>query len=154
MPDWLSQYVPEGWGTTQIVLASLGLTIGTAIVSLLIVGMVIVRIPADYFAGEHPPRVWADRHPFVRWPVVIGKNLFGVFLVALGIVLSLPGVPGQGLLTILIGAMLIDFPGRRKFERWLLRRRGVLKGINKLRSRAGREPLVMELPVGEPPRAE
>jgi hypothetical protein len=30
--------------------------------------------------------------------------------------MSVPGVPGQGLLTILLGVMLLDFPGRRSLE--------------------------------------
>ena len=42
---------------------------------------------------------------------MIGKNMAGVLLVVLGILLSLPGVPGQGILTILLGIMLLDFPG-------------------------------------------
>ena len=78
------------------------------------------------------------------------KNLFGVFLVALGIVLSLPGVPGQGVLTILMGAMLLDFPGKRRVERWLLRRRGVFTSINRLRARFGRRPLELDAPATAP----
>jgi hypothetical protein len=60
--------------------------------------------------------------------------------------MSVPGVPGQGLLTILIGVMLLDFPGKRRLERWLLRRRGVLAAINKVRARYGRPPLVLDAP--------
>ena len=81
---------------------------------------------------------------------MICKNLLGFLLVALGIVLSLPGVPGQGLLTILIGAMLVNFPGKRACERWLLQRRGVLTTINKLRVKAGRAPLQLAMPVPNP----
>jgi hypothetical protein len=58
--------------------------------------------------------------------------------------LSVPGVPGQGILTILIGAMLIDLPGKRKAEKWLLRHRRVLSAINRLRARYGRPPLVLD----------
>jgi hypothetical protein len=65
----------------------------------------------------------------------------------LGIALSLPGVPGQGLLTILIGAMLLDFPGKRRCEKWILRRRGVLSTINKLRARRGCPPLILDAPA-------
>ena len=63
---------------------------------------------------------------------------------ALGIVLSLPGVPGQGILTILLGIMLLDFPGRRKLEHKLVSRPQVLKTINKLRHRFGKPPLVLD----------
>jgi hypothetical protein len=148
MPDWLARHMPEGWSNGEIALAAAGLTVGTAVVSIVICALVAVRIPASYFVGDHAPPMWADHHPFIRWPLHVLKNLFGVFMVALGIVLSLPGVPGQGVLTILMGAMLLDFPGKRKAERWLLRRRGVLTGLNKVRKRYGRAPLILEAADG------
>jgi len=40
--------------------------------------------------------------------------------------------------------MLIDLPGKRKAEKWLLRRRSVLNAINRLRARYGRAPLVLD----------
>ena len=56
--------------------------------------------------------------------------------------MSLPGVPGQGILTILMGVMLVDFPGKHAAERWLLTRRGVLTAINALRGKLGKPPLL------------
>jgi hypothetical protein len=146
MPDWILRFLPYGWSEQHLVVAGLVVTIVTAVVSLAAVALVVVRIPSTYFVGDDPPRVWADRHPFLRWPAVILKNLLGVTLVALGALMSVPGVPGQGLLTILIGAMLIDLPGKRKAEKWLLRRRGVLNAINRLRARYGRPLLVLDAP--------
>ena len=75
---------------------------------------------------------------------VVGKNLLGVVLVIVGVILSLPGVPGQGLLTILLGVMLLDLPGKRRMEQWLVSRPNVLRFVNKLRERYGRPPLVVE----------
>ena len=150
MPDWLTRLLPEGWGATEFLVASIALTATTAVVSLISVALIVVRIPTDYFAGDTPPRLWADRHPLVRWPLLIFKNLLGVTLVALGAVMALPGVPGQGILTMLIGAMLINFPGKRKMERWLIGRRGVLTAINKIRGRYGRPPLQLDSLVAAP----
>ena len=62
----------------------------------------------------------------------------------LGILLSLPLVPGQGLLTILIGLLLINFPGKRRLERKLVRRPKVLQFINRIRSRFGQASLVVD----------
>jgi hypothetical protein len=73
------------------------------------------------------------------------KNLLGVLVIALGVVLSLPGIPGQGILTILIGVLLLDIPGKRRLVRWLLRRPRLLKPLNRLRRWFGREPLVIEV---------
>jgi hypothetical protein len=53
-------------------------------------------------------------------------------------------LPGQGLLTIVIGVSLLDFPGKRVLERRLLSRPMVLQAINRLRQRFGRPPLRFE----------
>ena len=66
----------------------------------------------------------------------------------LGIVLSLPGVPGQGLLTILIGVILLDLPGKQRFERRLMMRPAVFTAVNSIRARFGREPLLPPLDAG------
>jgi hypothetical protein len=59
-------------------------------------------------------------------------------------VLSIPGVPGQGILTILLGIMLLDFPGKRKLEHKIVSRPKVLSTINKLRHRFGKPALVLD----------
>lgn len=116
----------------------------TFTINLAIVSIVLVKIPANYFQEDYSRAFFSDRSPTVRTLGVIGKNLLGVVLVALGIVLSLPGVPGQGLLTILLGIMLLDFPGRRKVELTLVSRPTVFNAINKLRHRFGKPKLVLD----------
>lgn len=116
----------------------------TFTISLGIVSFIVVKIPADYFHSDHPRDLWSDKPPAIRYLLIIGKNLLGVILVALGIVMSLPGVPGQGFLTILLGIMLLDFPGRRELERKLVTRPQILNAINKLRHRFGKPELVLD----------
>jgi len=143
MPDWLSSYVPEGWTEWQVAAAGTAFAILSAFVSVLIVGAVLARLPADFFVN-HVARGSNIRHPILRAGWIVLRNLFGYILILLGIVLSLPGVPGQGILTILMGVILIDFPGKYRVERWFISRRMVLAGVNRLRARLGREPLVLE----------
>ncbi|MFN4260744.1 MAG: hypothetical protein ACK4RK_15715 [Gemmataceae bacterium] len=113
--------------------------------SIAAVGFVIVRMPATYFRQDHQHiYFWGDQHPILRWIGLIVKNLFGLLLVAVGAVLALPGVPGQGILTILIGLMLLDFPGKRTLERKLITRPQVLASVNRLRQRFGKPPLVLD----------
>lgn len=112
--------------------------------SLGIVSFIMVRIPADYFKKDNPRKVLPNRHRAVRATVLVGRNILGVFLVALGIVLSLPGVPGQGLLTILLGLMLLDFPGKRSLEYKLVSRPKVRAAINKLRNKFGKPELILD----------
>jgi hypothetical protein len=119
------------------------LAILTSILSVVIVGAVLVRLPDTYFLDSHIRDFWIDRHPVLRWSAKLLKNLLGVALILVGFVLLLPGVPGQGLLTLLIGLVLIDFPRKRRAERWLLSCRGVANKVNRLRARFGRRPLLL-----------
>lgn len=111
--------------------------------SLVGVAFILVRISPTYFQDLHPRDPWRDRHPALRLTGRIARNLLGTILILVGIVLSFPGVPGQGLLTILIGLMLIDVPGKRRLERRIVGRPKVLRVINRLRRRFGRESLVL-----------
>ena len=112
--------------------------------SLGIVSLVLVKLPATYFKKSHDRTFLAHRPPVIRWLAIAGKNLLGVLLVALGIVLSVPGVPGQGMLTILLGIMMLDFPGKLRFEHWLVSRPKILQTINKLRHRFSKKALVLD----------
>jgi hypothetical protein len=109
--------------------------------SLAIVSLILVKIPPDYFKEDRPNKFWSGQHQAIRLLGLIGKNLLGIVLVALGIVMSVPGVPGQGILTILLGIMLLDIPGRQKLERKIVSQPRVLKSINKLRHRFGKPEL-------------
>jgi hypothetical protein len=144
MPDWLARWLPDGWGGWHLAALSVGLAVSMAAVSLIVTGVVLTRLPADYFINPKSRRP-IDRHPVLKVLFVVARNAVGYFLILLGAVLSLPGVPGQGLLTILMGVMLIDFPGKHRIERWLIRRRVVLRSVNRLRARYGHPPLLVEL---------
>jgi len=115
----------------------------TFFISLAIVSFILVKLPSTYFQESHARDFWVDRHPSIRWAGLIGKNTLGIVLVLLGILMSIPGVPGQGILTILLGVMLVDFPGKRQLEYKLVRRPRVLETINRLRLRFGKPPLVL-----------
>ena len=124
--------------------------IGTAIFivtfsfSLGLVSLVLVKLPADYFRNNHHSKFFAGRPPTVRVLALIGKNALGTVLIFVGIILSLPGVPGQGLLTILLGVMLVDFPGKHRLEQKLLHRPAIRNSINRLRARFGQRPLELD----------
>jgi hypothetical protein len=130
--------------TWQSVLFGVVLFLVTFAISLAIVSFIMVKIPADYFRKDTPRELWSDKQPVVRFLAVFAKNFLGLLLVALGIVMSIPGVPGQGILTILLGIMLLDFPGKRDLEHRLVSRPRVLDTINKLRHRFGKDSLVLD----------
>lgn len=120
-----------------------GIFLVTFLANLALVSFILVKIPADYFR-ESQGKFLKRHSPVVRVLALIGKNIAGVILVVLGVLLSLPGVPGQGVLTILLGVMLLDFPGRRRFERWIVSSPKVLKAVNKLRKRFDKPPLKLD----------
>jgi hypothetical protein len=118
----------------------LALWLGATAVTLAVATMVVLRLPVTYFSEDDA--VHAARSASWRSLRGLGRNALGVILILIGVLLSVPGVPGQGLLTVLIGLMLVDFPGRRRVEKALARRRGILATMNRLRARFGRPSLL------------
>jgi hypothetical protein len=107
------------------------------------VPFLVARIPSEYFArAKRYPMPWAGQHPVVRGILLAGKNLLGYAFIAAGIAMLV--LPGQGLLTILVGIMLLDFPSKYQLERWVVARRPVLRSVNWLRRRAKQPPLVLK----------
>jgi hypothetical protein len=141
----LAQWAPILWGLA-------GASLLLALLTMVAVPFWLVRLPADYFAGEKRRRAeWARRHPLERWILLILRGAAGAILVLVGLALLV--LPGQGLLTILSGLMVASYPGKYRLERWLVRRPGVHAAIDWLRRRAGRAPLLLE-PEDPSPRAE
>ena len=58
--------------------------------------------------------------------------------------MAVPVIPGPGILILVLGVILLDFPGKRRLEQWLVRRATVLNAMNRLRQRYGKPPLVVE----------
>lgn len=111
--------------------------------TLLAVPVLVVRIPADYFAdSDRSGSSYSPRFPWIRWIWLIVKNAMGVCFLILGLLMLV--LPGQGILTILIGITLLDFPGKFKLQRWVVTRKGVLDSINWVRRKREREPLILE----------
>lgn len=107
-----------------------------------VVAFVLVRLPPDYF-DPGVARPFMRNWPWpVRWGGLLVKNALGVMVIAIGVVLSVPGMPGQGLLMILLGLMLLDIPGKRAIIRRVARIPRVIATINKLRAHYGKAPLI------------
>lgn len=107
----------------------------------------MAQLPADYFINDQRRREhhYLDRFPAAVRPLLhLLRNLVGWVLVLIGLALLL--LPGQGLLTILAGLVLMDFPGKYACERWLVRRPQVRDAINWLRRRRGAPPLKLDQP--------
>jgi hypothetical protein len=90
------------------------------------------RLPADYFVRPPP------KHTL---PVIIARNLLGVALIAAGIAMLI--LPGQGVLTILIGLSIVDLPIKHRIVQWCLEKRTIQEGLQHLRSKVGKPPLIL-----------
>lgn len=133
-----------GLWTWQGILTAVLLFLISFFLSLGIVSFVLVKLPANYFSESSERKFLDNSSQWTRIVGILGKNLLGAILVLVGIILSVPGVPGQGILTILLGVMLLDFPGKRDLERKIVSRPKVRDAIDRLRQRFGKQPLVLD----------
>jgi hypothetical protein len=141
MIDWLNQ-LWQSLSWNQILLGA-SLFVGSLTISFGAIVLVMVKIPADYFSPHYEQNFLPNTHWTMKWGAMILKNLLGIFLILLGIMLSLPGIPGQGLLTILLGLIMLDIPGKRPLEARIIQRPSILAAINKLRARFKKPPLIL-----------
>lgn len=109
----------------------------------LIVGVLLVKMPADYFVRRGRPEAPQGRVALRILGKVL-KNLAGAILALAGLVMLI--TPGQGLLALLVGVSLLDVPGKRKLQLRIASQDKVYRAVNKLRARFGKPPY--ELPRG------
>ena len=135
----LHHYRALGWP------ADLALGVGLPLASFIIGLVVVVALPADYFVRAPDRRGFWQAHWALRLTLTVAKNVLGVIVFIAGFVMALPLVPGPGVLFMLVGLGLADFPGKRSLERRLLRERHVLSSVNKMRARFGKPPMLTEV---------
>ena len=106
--------------------------------SLVAIPVIIAYMPEDYF-------IRITRHPMHRSPLrkVLHalKNVFGGILLVSGLLLLL--LPGQGIITIVIGLSLIDFPGKHQLQIRLVSQPRIRKSIQWIRAKVHHKPLII-----------
>lgn len=128
--------------TWSRVLFGVGLFVLSVAVSLVMVGIVMVKVPANYFSSHYQQDFLPNSSWLTRWGAVIAKNIVGLLLVIAGIIMLIG--PGQGILTILIGLMLMDIPGKRPLEARLIKRPAILAAVNSFRAKYDKPPLIID----------
>jgi archaellum biogenesis protein FlaJ (TadC family) len=107
----------------------------------------ILRLPADYFTYRRRQAMRATRqHPAIHLLLTTAKNVAGAILVVAGLCLFF--LPGQGIITLVAGLIVMNYPGKFQLERWLVSRPKVLPALNWLRRRYGRD--LLQEPDGYP----
>ena len=132
----IQQYV-----STETLVALTVLSIVFFVGSLIAIPFILVRLPADFF-DIRVPRPWMeDHHPVLRVLGHLVKNMVGAIFLFAGFLMLF--LPGQGILTMLIGISMLDFPGKRKVEAKLIGQPTVLQAINGMREKFGKPPLII-----------
>ncbi|MBH0177851.1 MAG: hypothetical protein HP491_08275 [Nitrospira sp.] len=132
----VQQYV-----STETLVALTVLSIVFFVGSLIAIPFILVRLPTDFF-DIRVPRPWMeDHHPVLRVLGHLVKNLVGAIFLFAGFLMLF--LPGQGILTMLIGISMLDFPGKRKVEAKLIGQPAVLNAINSMREKFGKPPLII-----------
>ena len=140
--DWLREQWGHLAGHESLLAWIGGASVATLVVSFFAVPLLIRRLPHDYFLEDRDQSTsMRKRHPVIRLLVLVLKNLLGVILVVGGFIMFF--IPGQGLITLVIGLLLLNFPGKRKLEIWLIRRKPIKRAVDWIRERAGRDPLAL-----------
>src|SRR4051812_39504511 len=82
---------------------SVAISLFLAVASLGLALVVVLGWSVDHFKHGGRPALWQHRHPVIRAAGVTAKNVAGLVLLVLGLIMALPGIPGQGILTMIIG---------------------------------------------------
>ena len=99
----------------------------------------IIKLPRNYLSSNRTsPRSFTHGSAWDR-VYLAGKNLMAVLLILAGLAMLL--LPGQGLLTLVVGLSLLTFPGKRELIHKIVCQKNVLKTANWLREKADKPPL-------------
>ena len=121
----------------------LWLTIASVIglvASLVLIPWILIQIPSDYFSHKKRQKhEWHNDLPILRLIFLLMKNILGVIFIISGIIMLF--IPGQGIITIIIGVILADFPYKYRIEQWIISHPAILRYINELRAQAKQSPI-------------
>ena len=100
--------------------------------------IILNRLPANYFQHDLEHKWMEDYHPIFRNIGLVAKNTVGLIFLLAGMAMLV--LPGQGILTIIIGISLLDFPGKRRLEHKLLTQPMIFQAMNSIRTKCSKSP--------------
>ncbi len=133
----------SNWSKIEPILQWLGLlSLGTFVISLAVIPWLIARLPSDIFIRhqgivKHLSWRWSGPLPLF-WFLL--RNLAGGMLFLAGVAMLF--LPGQGILTIVIGLSLMAFPGKHRLLSSLIARPSVQQGLDWIRLKTGRQAFI------------
>ena len=101
------------------------------VISASLLPYLVAQLPTDYFCNQPQS---AHRIFSKKGLIRILRNLIGLILLPVGLLMLVS--PGQGLLTVILALLLIDYPQKKKIEQALLQREVIFNGLNLLRKKS------------------
>ncbi len=140
----LDQFIQlaESWISKEMWVGLIVFSVIAFVGTLIAIPAILIRLPPDYFKNHHHKPWFANHHPVIRILGLVIKNIAGILFLLAGIAMLV--LPGQGLLTMLLGFLFIDFPGKHRLEQKLIQHPQVLKAINALREKANKPPFTFD----------
>lgn len=133
----------EQWISIDTLVGLTALSILGFVGSLIAIPWILIRLPSDYFDTRVERHWMRDHHPILRIICLIMKNIIGAVFVLVGFLMLF--MPGQGLLTMLIGISFMDFPNKRALEAKIIGQRTVLNVVNKMRFKFNKQPFTINI---------
>ena len=117
------------------------LSMATFTGTLIIIPILVIRIPTDYFRRKKQKSepCHKNHYTIICFIGLVLKNLFGIVFILAGTAMLF--LPGQGFITILIGVMMLNFPGKFKLQLRIVQQPTILRTINWMRTKADRPAL-------------
>jgi hypothetical protein len=108
------------------------------VITLLLTPYLLGLIPVNYFSQNYTGKQKVKSLSCLI--INIAKTLIGVLLLIAGIIMLV--TPGQGVISILLGLFLMEFPGKRKLELRFINHNPTFKALNWLRNKASKPPFI------------
>ena len=139
--DYLN-FITKWLATNSSILIGIGgLSLLILIFSIIGLGWFISQIPEDYFIHEkRQADNWDKYSSKTRIVIIILKNFIGIAMLISGLLLLI--LPGQGLLTMIIGLLLIDYPRKFQLEQKIISIPSVFRSLNWFRAKARKPNLL------------
>lgn len=118
------------------------LSLLTFIGSLIATPWIIARLPVDFFIRHRQKVEERHRHhPVIARLIYITRNGIGFIFFLAGLAMLV--LPGQGIITILIGVCFLDFPRKHHLVEYLIHRPSVIRLLNWIRRKEKKPPFVL-----------
>ena len=123
------------WSVLGPILQWLGLlSLITFVISLALIPWLISKLPSDYFVRHITlPQPRNTEIHFLKTCWLVVRNLVGGLLFLAGIAMLF--LPGQGILTIILGIAIMSFPGKHRLLFAITARPSVQRSLNWLRKK-------------------